>query len=102
MPEYEVDQNLYMDQDAALTTCLGITLLCLLLETVLFFRQLILKSMSLLCLILHAIACTLLIKFIVDSHIIKHFWLLFVFFNIPQLLFQIYILLSSFNKQNFF
>ncbi|KAI6207805.1 hypothetical protein M3Y96_00047700 [Aphelenchoides besseyi] len=87
----------FVDLDGSLLVCLIVGMTLLLTEITLLFRQVLSDRSAIVCLLFHTIACVLLLKFVVDIHMVSHFWIAFVIFSIPPVLIQLYTFASSFN-----
>ena len=90
-PIENLDKLLVADLDARFVICLCLSMCALLLELFFYFYLIHPPPLAFFALILHAIACLTLLKFVVDEHPTKHFWLAFWLFNCPQLVCQFYL-----------
>ena len=87
----EKDRILVADMDTLFVIGLSLSLFALLLET--FFQLYLIQppQLAFYALILHSIACLVLLKFTVDEHPVEDFWKVFCLLNCPPLIGQIYI-----------
>ncbi|KAH7727724.1 hypothetical protein AAVH_04768 [Aphelenchoides avenae] len=101
LPPVEVPHATYDDLDASLGVCIGCALAFAVVELLLILRQIPPASVNVTSLLVHCLACMVLMKFTVDEHPVYHFWIAFGLFSAPPLLMQLSCLISSFNKRNF-
>ncbi|KHN79704.1 Transmembrane protein [Toxocara canis] len=91
----------YWDVEASLVVSLGIAIVFCVIEMLLLAFQVPSTGPLLLTLLLHFSASICIFKFIVDSHPVAHFWLVFAFFSLPSLIINLFIFLSSFRLSGF-
>ena len=97
----EVDDGMFTDMDVSLVIAISLSLVFTVLEAIFLFCQTLSNLAATLSLFCHTIACTFLLKFIIDFHTVAHFWMSFVLFNFPPIIYQIYVFLFELNKQKF-
>lgn len=102
LPPPPFDMKQFADLDGSLLLCLiiGITLLAT--EITFVFRQVLSNKLAIFCIFSHALGCVVLLKFVIDLHIVLHFWLAFILFSVPPIVIQLYLFGSSFSKRTCF
>ncbi|CAD5210322.1 unnamed protein product [Bursaphelenchus xylophilus] len=82
----------------SLILCLTITI-CLLAAEILFkFRQILSEKQIFFALVSHTICCLVLLKFVVDLHVVSHFWYLLIFGSGPTVVLELYVFMSSYKR----
>lgn len=86
LPLTDWTEREYADVETSLTVAISLGIACCAIEVLLLTFQLhtFTKAIFLMC--LHILATIFLLKFIVDSHPLYHFWITFAVFSVPSLL----------------
>ena len=93
------DAQSVADLSGSLLVCLIIGMLALIAEILIAFAQLLSDAAAVFCLVWHTIACALLVKFVVDVHMVAHFWISLALFSAPPLFLQLFVFIQSLNKR---
>jgi len=101
LPAVQVDPDMYTDIDVSLVVAISVDLFSLTLEIIFLFCQPMTNLAATISLLCHTIACTSILKFIIDFHTVGHFWIISIFFNFSPTIYQVYVFLLELNKQKF-
>lgn len=86
LPLTDWTESEYIDVETSLTIAISLGIACCTIEVILLTFQLHTFTKAIFSMCLHLLATIFLLKFIVDSHPVDHFWIAFGIFSVPALL----------------
>ncbi|EFO27997.2 hypothetical protein LOAG_00473 [Loa loa] len=86
LPLTDWTEREYADVETSLTVAISLGIACCVTEVVLLTFQLHTFTKAIFSMCLHLLATIFLLKFIVDSHPLYHFWIVFGIFSVPAML----------------